>query len=110
MSKEQAGDHFESHQEDPYWNRDEEIGEGSFFGSRSAIRLKAHVSEERYYPSEGSEIVPVGRANRSRAYVMARPYILEPDYRLTIGVYEKPTAQGAIGEVTSSDWVGMRPR
>jgi len=29
---------------------------------------------------------------------------------LTIGVYVQPTEKGAIGEVTASDWVGMRPR
>ncbi len=46
----------------------------------------------------------------TRIYVMTRPYLLEPDDQLTIGVYEQPTAQSMIGEVTSSDWVGMRPR
>lgn len=41
---------------------------------------------------------------------MARPYILEPDYRLSVGLYPQDTQQGAIGEVTSADWVGMRQR
>jgi hypothetical protein len=41
---------------------------------------------------------------------MARPYILEPDFRLTVGLYSQPTQQGTIGEVTSADWVGMRQR
>src|SRR3954467_2163454 len=41
---------------------------------------------------------------------MARPYILEPDYRLAVDLYQQPTQEGAIGEVTSADWVGMHPR
>lgn len=100
----------ESDPQDRFWNLDEEIGEGTFFGSQSVIRLKAHISEERYSKSEGEEIVPIATRRGTRIYVMARPYILEPDYRLTMGVYQQPTEQGAIGEVASSDWVGMRPR
>lgn len=46
----------------------------------------------------------------TRIYVLPRPYILEPDYRLTLGVYPQPTEQGVIGEVEGADWVGMRPR
>ncbi len=99
-------------QEDPFWQYDEEIGDGSFFGSRSAISLKAHVSEERYSKSEGEELAPLATKRGTRIYVMARPYILEPDYRLTVGVYPQPTEQGlgGLGEVAASDWVGMRPR
>jgi hypothetical protein len=39
---------------------------------------------------------------------MARPYILIPDYEFTVGLYPRPTVQGAIGEVLSSEWVGMK--
>jgi hypothetical protein len=39
---------------------------------------------------------------------MAKPYILQPDYRLTVGLGPQPTDQDAIGEVVGSDWVGMR--
>jgi hypothetical protein len=45
-----------------------------------------------------------------RIYVMARPYILEPDYQISVGLYQQPSQERAIGEVTSSDWVGMRQR
>lgn len=97
-------------QEGPFWTHDEEIGEGHFFDHQFTIRLKAHVSRERYNRTEGAEIVPLQHKNGTRIYVMAKPYILEPDYRLTIGLYPQPTKQGAIGEVTGSDWVGMRQR
>ncbi len=54
--------------------------------------------------------MPLRHQSGTRIYVMAKPYILEPDYRLTAGLYPQSTDQGAIGEVTGSDWVGMRPR
>jgi hypothetical protein len=72
--------------------------------------LKAHISEERYHRSEGVEIVPLQEKSGTRIYVMARPYILEPDYTLTVGMYPRPTEQGAIGEVLATDWVGMKER
>jgi hypothetical protein len=94
---------------EPFWNVEMEIAEGIFFDERTAVRLKAHVAEERYSKSEGVELVVVAPRG-ARIYVMAQPYILEPDYQLTIGVYPLPTDQGAIGDVTASDWVCMRPR
>jgi hypothetical protein len=54
--------------------------------------------------------VPLQAESGTRIYVMARPYILEPDYRISIGLYQQPMREGAIGEVTSTDWVGMRQR
>jgi hypothetical protein len=106
---ESGGDIYASERGDLFWNLVEEIVEGVFFGGRFVIRLKAHVSEERYSKSDGEELVAVAPRG-TRIYVMGRPYILEPEYRLTVGVYPEHREQGAIGEVTSSDRVGMRPR
>jgi hypothetical protein len=103
-------DTYPNKDDEPFWQLDEEIGEGRFFDQPAAIRLKAHVSHERDHRSDGDEIVPLRHKSGTRLYVMAKPYILEPDYRLTIGLYPQPTTQGAIGEVTGSDWVGMRQR
>lgn len=73
--------------------------------------MKAHVSKERYHrASEVDEIVPLQAKRGTHIYVMVRPYILEPDYRISVGLYEQPTREGAIGEVTSADWVGMHQR
>ncbi|HEX9987294.1 MAG TPA: hypothetical protein VGE45_02315 [Chloroflexia bacterium] len=73
--------------------------------------MKAHFSEERYHRvGEVDEIVPLQAKSGTRIYVMARPYILEPDYRINVGLYEQPAREGAIGEVTSAEWVGMRQR
>lgn len=93
-----------------FWHRDEPIGEGRFYDEQAIIRLKAHISQEHYHRSEGAEIVPIQERSGTRIYVMARPYILEPDYRISIGLYQQPTQEGPIGEVTSADWVGMRQR
>ena len=41
---------------DPYWTDDTEIGHGHFWRSDFMIRLKAHVSTERY--RERKELVP----------------------------------------------------
>lgn len=54
--------------------------------------------------------MPLNIDRGTRLYVMAKPYILEPDYRLTVGLYPQPTQKGAIGEVSNSDWIGMRQR
>ena len=53
--------------------------------------------------------MPVQAKSGTRIYVMARPYILETDHRISIGLYPQP-AQHAIGEVVGSNWVGMRQR
>jgi len=97
--------------EELFWHLDEEIGEGCLFGEQASIRLKTHVAPERYHhTSEHDEVVPLEARSGTRIYVMAKPYILELDYRLTVGLYSQPTEQGAIGEVASSAWVGMRQR
>lgn len=49
------------------------------------------------------EIVPLTAKTGTRIYVMARPYILEPDYQVSIGLYEQPARESVIGEVTSED-------
>jgi hypothetical protein len=69
----------------------------------------AHFSEERYQRmSQQDEIVPLQKESGTRIYILARPYISIPDYRLAISLHPQPTEQGAIGEVTNSNWVGMR--
>src|SRR4051794_24296423 len=110
MSKERVDRHFESHQEDPFWNLDEEIGEGSFFGERYTIRLKAHVSEERYSKSEGEELVPLATRRGKRIYVMARPYFCGPAFRLPRGVCPQPTEQGPFGDGEASALLAMSRR
>jgi hypothetical protein len=92
---------------DPYWQEDFALGEGRFYrGERYAIRLRLHTATERY--SARHEIVPLRRPTTTHTYVHGKPYILVPDITLTVGLYHQPDAGGAIGEVTGSDWLGMR--
>jgi hypothetical protein len=92
---------------DPFWTDDVQVGEGQFWRSSYAIRLKAHVATERRF-GRPQEIVPDITPGGERIYVLAKPYALVPDVTLTVGLYGKPDPHGAAGEVTSADWVGMK--
>src|SRR5205085_12369393 len=97
-------------EQDPFWNIDEMLCEGTFSGETYTVRMKGHTKQE---PSqERREIVPLRHPHQLRDYLLIQPYILVPDIRLEIGLYptSKPYAdqEPAIGEVTSSDWIGMR--
>ncbi len=73
------------------------------------LRLRAHMSEERCrQDTDLEEIVPLKARRGTRIYVLARPYVLEPDISITLALY--PAPGGAIGEVTASEWEGMRAR
>jgi hypothetical protein len=92
---------------DPYWQEDLAIGESRFYrGETYSIRLRLHTATERY--SARHEIVPLSQPTTTRTYVHGKPYILVPDVSLTVGLYPRPDAGGAIGEVSGSDWIGMR--
>ena len=73
-----------------------------------AIRMRIHTSEERY--SGGETIYKLKQPRGDKDYVMAKPYILEPNITLTIATYPQPSSAGAIGEVLDSQWEGMRHR
>lgn len=87
-----------------YWMHDEAIGEADIHGERHGIRLRLHRSSERY--SESHELVPLTHHHGERIYFHGRPYILVPEIKLTIGVYDKPRGS-EIGKVTDSEWTGM---
>lgn len=90
----------------PFWQQDVLIGEAPVRGERTSIRLRVHTSPERYGGRE--ELYPLTQRRGERLYVLAKPYILEPQITLSIGLYPTPTARGAIGEVVGSEWEGMR--
>lgn len=70
------------------------------------IRLKLHQSEERFTRHE--ELFPLTQHTGTRSYFHAKPYILVPDIRLTVGLFPQPRPDGAIGEVVSSRTEGSR--
>lgn len=90
---------------DPYWQIDQAVGDAPIRGEEYTIRLRVHTSKERY--AEKQEIVPLAHHKGERIYFHARPYILVPDIRITIGAYGQPEGS-KIGDVLSSEWEGMR--
>jgi hypothetical protein len=92
--------------ERPYFQQDLAIGEVRFHGEPYTVRLQLHQSEERFTRSE--ELFPLTQTTGTRTYFHAKPYILVPDFRLTIETFPSPRADGAIGKVTDSEWEGMR--
>ena len=95
---------------DPFWTHDVELGEETFYrDSLHTIRLKLHRSTERYSKyHDYDEIVPLDTKRGERLYFLAKPYILVPDIRLTMRAYPTPDPSGAVGEVESSWWEGMK--
>ena len=104
----------EHNEHDPYWTDDQILAEDVLVErSKSIVRAKIHVDEERYPAHHGhTEIIPISDEPGVRDYVMIHPYISVPDIRTTIRLFPPPTDPNEpdlIGEVTKSEWEGMRP-
>ncbi len=69
-------------------------------------RLRAHVSEERY--DDKHELFPLSQRTGELTYVMARPFLLEPEMILTVALGPQPDPEGAIGHVTGSEVKRLR--
>jgi len=112
-----SGTEHEAHREaDLYWQDDVALCEATLRylrGSPTTVRAKVHVSEERFSSDDvHPEIVPLTHTSGERSYILMKPYVLEPEITLTVGVYPNPTSDQtydqAMGEVLSSAWEGMR--
>jgi hypothetical protein len=99
---------------DPYWTEDASLFEGSFRyfrGSPSIVRARIHVDEEHYRLGTADlEASLITQKAGGRCYVLLKPYVLEPDITLTVGLYAGETSGQAVGEVLDSTWEGMRQR
>src|SRR5712692_2343064 len=96
-------------QEDDYWNVDEAISEVTLWRDQHySLRIKAHVADEIYRRHHDPEMIPLAHHQGVRTYVHGKPYVLLPDIRMTVGLYPQPGPTGAVGEVASSTWEGMR--
>lgn len=95
------------HEPTPYWQEDIALGETQLVrGETYTVRMRLHTATER--ASRRHEIVPLSAAVRERVSVHGKPYILVPDVTLTVRLHAQPDPAGAIGEVTGSEWTGMR--
>lgn len=106
-----------THDDDDHWQHDTPLFVGTFSYYRMEPRMvqgKIHLSEETYV-DVSREIVPIRQTRRGqRVYINMRPYILEPELFMTVGLYPKPKhyadQDDAIGEVLKTDVKGMRQR
>jgi len=94
--------------EPPYWTHDTSLFSGNFASFRNEpvlVRGKVHLADETYYGA-ASEIVPLQTKQGSCTYVNLKAYVLVPDIRLTIGLYQQPKhyadQEPVIGEVIAS--------
>ena len=101
-----------------YWQEDVGIGEIEFQGDHYPLWMRLHRSREAF--REHRELTPLEHTTGERLYLHAKPYILVPDFRLTVALNEpmmppngngrrRPGA-GQIGQVLSSERVGWRSR
>src|SRR5438874_10127878 len=94
----------------PYWTHDTSLFTGTFryFGKEPVlVRGKLHLAQEQYRKSAiDLEIVPLMTKAGICTYIHLKAYVLVPDIRLTIGVYQQPKQfadqEPAIGKVLSS--------
>ena len=100
----------EQHEEqpDPYYQHDELLGEAPLRGTMAGIHLQLHLAQERY--TERHEIFPLQHPRGTRTYVHAKPYILEPDIRLTVALSSVPEPGGAMGRIMESGLRNFRRR
>ena len=100
---------------DPYYQHDALLGEAPIQGRDTGIHLRLHVADE---PStEPQELFPLRHQRGTRTYVHAKPYLLEPDVRLTVALAPRVPAPEAasrpgaeIGRVVGSEHRGWRRR
>src|SRR6266699_4440781 len=98
--------------EQPYYTLDTSLFTGRFrYFSRTGepvlVRGKVHKSEEQYNLRHAeTDIEPIQTLKGQRSYFHLKPYVLVPDIRLTIGLYNTPKLyadqEPAIGEVINS--------
>jgi hypothetical protein len=101
--------------EDDYWTHDIPLFTGRFPYYRNEPRMvqgKIHLSQEQIYTRIVREIVPLKAEKGIRSYVNLRPYVLEPQIVMAVGMYQKPKQyadqENAIGQVLSSKANGLR--
>ena len=101
---------------EPYWQEEVSLGEVEFQEDHYPLWMRLHRSRETY--REHRELVPLRESSGERLYIHARPYILVPDFRLTVRLKEpaslpngnghRPPEARRIGQVLSSERAGWR--
>ena len=101
--------------DDGYYTQDTPLFVGKFPYYRMEPRMvqgKLYLSQETYDHSFVNDIIPSTSKRGTRHYVHMKPYVLEPEMFMTVGLYPKPKhyadQDDAIGEVLKTEVKGMR--
>ena len=103
---------------DAYWQEDVAIGEVEYQQDHYPLWMRLHQATEEFRADP--ELTPLEHPRGERLYVHAKPYVMVPDYRLTVALDEparmpqgngaKPPEARRIGTVLSSERMGWRSR
>lgn len=90
---------------DEYWSQETFLFNGVFDyyrGEPRQVRAQIHLSDEKYRRDRLDPEYPVlEHKTGTRTYVHMQPYILRPNYTITVALYPHPKNE-AIGEVVKS--------
>jgi hypothetical protein len=91
--------------EDDFWTERQPFFTAQFptyYRPPQQVHGRFHTSDEKY-ESLRHEIIPISQRKGDRTYVMMQPYVSEPNFTLSIGLYDKPKhyhdQESPIGEV-----------
>jgi hypothetical protein len=79
--------------EDEFWTERLQLLTAQFptyYTKPQKVFGRFHISEEQYEVSLQHEIIPISQRRGTRSYVMMQPYVLEPKFTITVGLYHKP--------------------
>ncbi len=93
--------------EQPYYQEQVELGRVLLGERHMPLYLQLHQSRE---PFSQHGLVPMTRTADPITYFHAKPYLIEPDIRLTVALHPLPSPAGDIGRVTGSDTARVRRR
>ena len=60
----------------------------TYYREPQRVHGRLHTSEEKYEASQ-YEIIPISEKKGTRTYVMMQPYVLEPQFTISVGLYNK---------------------
>jgi hypothetical protein len=92
------------------WSIDEELVQlpMSKWGETTSYsaRIKARIDHTRYHARK--ELYPLSRAEGGKVDLTARAYVLLPSITFTVDLFDNVSPSGAVGNVVSSQWEGMK--
>lgn len=97
-----------------YWTLERFLFRGGFHYYQDEprqVRALIHQAEEPYQLDMKADldITPVSSRHGRRTYIHLRPYVMEPQVILTVGLYPQPQPDQSIGEVIASELDPQQP-